>query len=731
MIDISFVLTVLVSFSLGALVMFLFGLYQKLTSQTPITASMEETDLQMPDFVPFRSLSNPPVQFHEFNQFSELASYPDDQQSSVGGRTRSISFESNDFTNSSENTQIPSIRPTLRMSPVLNPAIHSDIQNLSLLQQAVASQNSVETLPTNRPRPVKSSEKLKALEIEPLENDNVLKSNFWRPVILSNLDAKMSFCPQELTYRFTPGKKVNFDGFWKSVDIEKPFRVEQRIVDYGDGNLDCILFDFSLNDWVCDRSASVTQGSWDDVIVWSCDDGRNPMKWERYTIIEALTSHLKEDVKLRLPKLCMHLITEFIGQKAWVPRAKRSFPIRHRKSFFSESRCKEVQIALRSMGLKCVQDYEIMKERILNVDITEEELSKLMMIIPNDDELEFLKGKKPKLFKSKTDKWFLIMSSIPNLSRRLETWSFILHFPKELQSSNDIICVLERSEQAISENQSLKLMFALILSVCNFINEGTAWGNAYGFKLETLEKLTECRGSKESLLFYIVLVAHQKHPGALRFVHELSILSNASKICEDIHSVDGTVHGLGNGIRLMHEDLENERFDETFASFVEAFLYDQGEKFQFLLSYFESTMEAFKHLGKDLGTPEAHLRANDFSFIETLNEFRQRVQAAITKISETKEIQERKMMVQQRWHQQFTRQRNGSGGSMNSSSSEDEVHEFIRVKENLDRKRKIRKDRERKEKYLSELLGKSLEFDNVELSKIPFPSFEEEENLSS
>ena len=59
------------------------------------------------------------------------------------------------------------------------------------------------------------------------------------------------------------------------------------------------------------------------------------------------------------------------------------------------------------------------------MDITEEELSKLMMIIPNEDELEILKGKKPKLFKSKTDKWFLIMSSIPNLSRRLETWSFI------------------------------------------------------------------------------------------------------------------------------------------------------------------------------------------------------------------------------------------------------------------------------------------------------------------
>merc|ERR1719474_2106955 len=144
-----------------------------------------------------------------------------------------------------------------------------------------------------------------------------------------------------------------------------------------------------------------------------------------------------------------------------------------------------------------------------------------------------------------------------------------------------------------------------------------------------------------------------------------------------MHSVDSNVHALGNGIRKLTEDLENNRFDDTFSSYLEAFLYEHGEKFQLLLSYFESTVEAFKVLGKDLGIPESHLRVKDFSYIETLNEFRQRVQEAITKISETKEIQERKMMVQQRWHQQFTRQRNGSGGSMNSSSSEDEVHEFI------------------------------------------------------
>jgi len=723
--DISNILTILISFLLGALFTLFFG--ERKSSESSEKKNKEEAQ----PYVPFRSLSNP-RDFQELEDFLEHACLPEDQQSSIG--TRSVSFDSNDFTNSSENTQIPSVRPTLRMSPVLNSAINNDIQNLNLLQ-AVATQNpntSSETLPrSNRSPVVKSSEKFKALEIEPLENESVLKSNFWRPVILSNLDEKMSFCPQELTYRFTPGKKIKFDGFWKSEDIKRPFRVEQRIVDYGDGNLDCILFDFSLNDWVCDRSVSSTQGTWNDIIVWSCDDGRKPMTWRRYTILESLVSHVKSEMRIHLPALCTHLITEFIGTKAWVRRQRRSFPIRNRKSFFSESRCKEVQIALRSMGLKTVGDYEIMKERILNVDISEEELSKLMNVIPSEDEVEVLRSKKLKSIKSKTDKWFLIMSSIPNLSTRLETWSFILHFPKELQSCDDIIKVLERSEQAISENQSLKLMFALILSICNFINSGTSWGNAYGFKLETLQKLTECRGSNESLLFYIVLIAHQKHPGALRFVHELSILSNASKICEDIHSVNGTVHGLGNGIRCMHEHLESGKFDDTFTSFVEAFLYCYGEKFQTLLSYFESTIEAFKRLGTDLGTPETHLRANDFSFIETLHEFLTQVQAAITKISETKEIQERKMMVQQKWHQHMvTRQRNGSTSSTGTNCSEDEVHEFIRVKENLDRKRKNRQERERKKTYLSELLGKSLEFENVELSKIPFPSFAEEEASS-
>jgi len=721
MIDLSFLLTVAVSFSLGALVMFLLKLKEEKTKDT----NPKEQEYE---YIPFRSLSNPrPPETYR--------PYVEQAPSSSGARTRSISFDSNDFTNSSENTQIPSIRPTLRMSPVINPAIDNDIKNLSLLQ-AVSIQETevnVESLHReNRPRPVQSSEKLKALEIEPLENESVLKSNFWRPVILSNLDEKMSFRPQELTYRFTHAKKVNFNGYWKTDGREKPFRVEQNVVDYGDGNLDAILFDFSLNDWVCDRTASFTEGKREDVVVWTSDDGREPMKWTRYTILEALRSHTRHEMRLHIPERLIDLVTEFLGNKAWVPRKRRCFPIRSkRKSFFSPSRCKEVQIALRSMGLKEITDYEVMKERILNIDISEEELCKLMNIIPNEDELEKLSEIKPKKIKSKTDKWFQIMSTIPELSGRLETIAFINHFSKKHQSSQDIIKVLERSEAAISENQSLKLMFALILSVCNFMNEGTAYGNAFGFKLETLEKLSDRRGSKESLLFYIVLVAHQKHPGALRFVHELSILSNASQICEDMHSVDSNVHALGNGIRKLTEDLENNRFDDTFSSYLEAFLYEHGEKFQLLLSYFESTVEAFKVLGKDLGIPESHLRVKDFSYIETLNEFRQRVQEAITKISETKEIQERKMLVQQKWHQHYIRQRNASNSSQTSTGS-DEVLEFILIKENLDRKRKDRKTRERRQrqdKYLSEILEQSLEFDDVELSKI-IP-FEDEELVSS
>jgi len=89
------------------------------------------------------------------------------------------------------------------------------------------------------------------------------------------------------------------------------------------------------------------------------------------------------------------------------------------------------------------------------------------------------------------------------------------------------------------------------------------------------------------------------------------------------------------------------------------------------------------------------------------------------------------MLVQQKWHQHYIRQRNASNSSQTSTGS-DEVLEFILIKENLDRKRKDRKTRERRQrqdKYLSEILEQSLEFDDVELSKI-IP-FEEEELVSS
>jgi len=736
MFDIHSILTALLSFALGAFVMFVvqFGKQpSKRTSRNP-SLSVEEEE-EYPPFPPCRfevgKASQTSENSHLFDEhlqqeLTDLQPPQDIMSNRTAGssRTRSISFDSKDLTNSScTTTEIPNGHPTLRLSPILHPKLTSDLETLRLLDE-VNITSDVIPIPTRTTQVKKKNEKVKALEISPLENEHALKSNFWRPMIMSNLGEKISFCPQELSYRFSQRRdKIHFDGCWRCGDDE-PFIVVNRIINYENGQVDCILFDFSLNDYTVDRELSVTSKTKEDMIVWKCDSNdKATMTWRRYTILDAMRKELLSQ-KIRLPPLCFQLVQSFVGPKVWVPWQHR--PLHRRKSLFCDERNKEVEKGLRRFRLKTVEDFQKMKERLLNMEnFSQEQLRRLFQIIPHDYEVEKVIEKTLKQCKCKTDRWFRVMATIPNLERRMSVWLFTLQFPKKLLSCYDTLKVLDRSYQSISENKSLKLMFALILSVCNYMNEGTAWGGIYGFKLDTLKKLSECHGNQESLLFYIVLIAHQKHPGSLRFVHELSILSNASSICDGFGEVECNVAFMGDKFQRISSELDSASYDEVFADYVEEFLDQNSQKYAELASSFDSTVNNFKQFGLDLGESELRLRSRDFSYIEDLDIFRKEVQKVMAKISETKEIQERKMEVAKRWKVQRKRL-----GSVNSQSSEDsEQHEFVRVKERLDRKRRRKQKQRRHEEYLSNIIGKSLQNEEIKLSQIPFNLGQDEECL--
>jgi hypothetical protein len=80
-------------------------------------------------------------------------------------------------------------------------------------------------------------------------------------------------------------------------------------------------------------------------------------------------------------------------------------------------------------------------------------------------------------------------------------------------------------------NPKLKLMLEVILAVGNYLNGTSARGGAYGFDVDTLQKLSDLRAQdgKSTLLDYLVAFCDKKKPELLTIRAEFPLLEELSK----------------------------------------------------------------------------------------------------------------------------------------------------------------------------------------------------------
>merc|ERR1712130_392553 len=83
---------------------------------------------------------------------------------------------------------------------------------------------------------------------------------------------------------------------------------------------------------------------------------------------------------------------------------------------------------------------------------------------------------------------------------------------KKMDVARSSVLVMLDAVKEIRETTKLPRMLELILAVGNFLNGGTFRGGAYGFKLETLSKITEVRAAdgKSNMLNYIATLCESK-----------------------------------------------------------------------------------------------------------------------------------------------------------------------------------------------------------------------------
>ncbi|XP_017282965.1 inverted formin-2 isoform X2 [Kryptolebias marmoratus] len=172
-------------------------------------------------------------------------------------------------------------------------------------------------------------------------------------------------------------------------------------------------------------------------------------------------------------------------------------------------------------------------------------LKQLIKLLPEKHEIDNLKSHKADGDKmASADQFYLQLLDIPSYALRVECMSLCEESSGALDALKPKAELLDRACQSLRESTRLPSFCKLILSVGNFLNYGTHTGNAEGFKISTLLRLTEIKANKSriTLLHHILEEVEENHPDLLNLPEDLQICEKAAGV--NMESIQAEVNSL-------------------------------------------------------------------------------------------------------------------------------------------------------------------------------------------
>jgi len=210
------------------------------------------------------------------------------------------------------------------------------------------------------------------------------------------------------------------------------------------------------------------------------------------------------------------------------------------------------------------------RNHILGMDdaISCSQVEQLLAKGPTPDDMNLLAGEDPKALAA-PERLLLILNDIPHFSTRLRCWKYIMDFDAEFQSCEKFLRNYQIASAKLLKSNTIKHVFSLILQIGNYLNGGTRKGQADGFSLDTLKKLSGVRTKdRRTLLAYVAQLCKDKIPDSKNLKAELRPLEEAAKTISLIE-LKNKIQKLKNQFKKNKENAKNvEKADQNdiFAS---------------------------------------------------------------------------------------------------------------------------------------------------------------------
>ncbi|XP_063803495.1 inverted formin-2 isoform X3 [Pseudophryne corroboree] len=167
-------------------------------------------------------------------------------------------------------------------------------------------------------------------------------------------------------------------------------------------------------------------------------------------------------------------------------------------------------------------------------------LKQFLKLLPEKHEVENLKAfQEDKSKLSNADQFFVLLIGVPNYQLRIECMLACEETTLMLEMLQPKADVVSTACDDILSSHRLPLFCQLVLKVGNFLNYGSHTGNANGFKIGTLLKLTETKANQTriTLLHHILEEIEGNHTDLLELPNDLEKVAAAAGVnIENIYS---------------------------------------------------------------------------------------------------------------------------------------------------------------------------------------------------
>ncbi|KAM6336235.1 inverted formin-2 [Podargus strigoides] len=166
-----------------------------------------------------------------------------------------------------------------------------------------------------------------------------------------------------------------------------------------------------------------------------------------------------------------------------------------------------------------------------------EVLKQLLKLLPEKHEIENLKAFKEEKSKlANADRFYLLLLQIPSYQLCIECMLMCEETTVVLDMIQPKAEAIRQACEDLLNSHRLPLFCQLILKVGNFLNYGSHTGDADGFKISTLLKLTETKANQTriTLLHHILEEVENSHTDLLELPKDLEYVSKAAGINLDI-----------------------------------------------------------------------------------------------------------------------------------------------------------------------------------------------------